>query len=595
MKGELAVKDKLVLVTVAVMMGWSAGSGAQETAARMPVRFVYIQTNHLVDKNVAEAIGVLQRAAKQGYNGVVIADSKFMRWDSQPQRYIDNARKVRDACRDLKMTYNPCVFPIGYSNDLLARDPNLAEGLPVVDAPFVVRGGKLVPAPDPIAIANGGFEKHGEKGWDGWQFVDQPGKISFADVEVKCEGAASLRMQDIGKNDPRNGHGRAHQKLKVRPFANYHVSAMVKTQDFESASEARIAIIGAVVAAGAEKDKQGAARDVSLNYLNTGIRKTQDWKRVDATFNSLEFSEVNLYFGVWGGKGGTIWWDDARIEPAGLVNVLRRDGTPVRVASEDGKTVYAEGKDFEKIVDPKLGVDLWPGGYSAWHEAPAPAVLPGGAFKEGQRVLISYYHPALIYDGAVMCCLAEPKVAEILSWQAAQVRKNLEPDGYFMSHDEIRAQGWDESCARSKKTPGQLLAGNVKRCVEILRQTDPGKPAYVWSDMFDPNHNARKTGRYYLVKGDGPWQGSWEGLPKDVIVANWNSQENERAAALKHFESLGIRQFLAGYYDADPKRITPWLADAAGIKGMEGVMYTTWERNYSDLEAFAAVCWGSRP
>jgi hypothetical protein len=42
--------------------------------------------------------------------------------------------------------------------------------------------------------------------------------------------------------------------------------------------------------------------------------KTQDWRRVDVTFNSLDFSEVNLYPGVWGGTTGTIWWDDLRMD-----------------------------------------------------------------------------------------------------------------------------------------------------------------------------------------------------------------------------------------------------------------------------------------
>ena len=35
-------------------------------------------------------------------------------------------------------------------------------------------------------------------------------------------------------------------------------------------------------------------------------------------------------------------------------------------------------------------------------------------------------------------------------------------DGYFLQHDEIRVQGWDESCAKTGKTPGQLLAENVE-------------------------------------------------------------------------------------------------------------------------------------
>ena len=51
-------------------------------------------------------------------------------------------------------------------------------------------------------------------------------------------------MQDIGLHDPQNGHGRACQTLAVQPFRYYHVSAAVKTQDFESAGEVQIAVLG---------------------------------------------------------------------------------------------------------------------------------------------------------------------------------------------------------------------------------------------------------------------------------------------------------------------------------------------------------------
>ena len=39
--------------------------------------------------------------------------------------------------------------------------------------------------------------------------------------------------------------------------------------------------------------------------------------------------------------------------------------------------------------------------------------------------------------------------------------------------DEIRVQGWDQSCVETGKTPGQLLAENVKKCVGIVRKQDP--------------------------------------------------------------------------------------------------------------------------
>jgi len=563
----------LWLCMLYMLLAFSDQASTGDSGMALRHRWVYVQTNLLVDENVERALSIIQRSAEAGYSGIVMTDSKFMRWDNLPAKYAENARKVREACRESRLDFIACVFPIGYSNNLLSRDPNLAAGLPVIDAPFVVGNGRLVPANDSAKINNGSFEQYEGNMPNGWRFVDQPGKISFIDTVVEYEGAASLRMQDIGTHDPQHGHGRAHQRLKVRPFSYYHVSVAVKTQDFEAADEIRIAVLA-----------EGGA---SLNYFEPRIAKTQDWQRVDITFNSLEFSEVSLYLGVWGGKGGKIWWDDVQIEPAGLVNVLRREGAPFSVTSEDGKTVYIEGRDFDGARDPKLGNVPWSRSFSVWHEPPVMTIPPDSRLEDGQEVLVSYYHPALIYGGAVMCCMSEPEVYEILKWQAEQIREKLEPDGYFMSHDEIRVQGWDQSCEKRDMTPGQILADNVKRCTEILRQSDPGKPIYVWSDMFDPHHNAKKTGKYYLVRGDGPWYGSWEGLPQDVTVVNWNGGEGRRLESMKHFSSRGHKQILAGYYDADPARISHWLHDAAGIEGVIGVMYTTWRSNYSDLEEFA--------
>src|SRR5947208_12534365 len=53
---------------------------------------------------------------------------------------------------------------------------------------------------------------------------------------------------------------------------------------------------------------------------------------------------------------------------------------------------------------------------------------------------------------------------------------------------------------RSHLDAGALLAENVKTCIQILREVNPGGRIYVWSDMFDPHHNAHKD--YYLVHGD---------------------------------------------------------------------------------------------
>lgn len=535
-------------------------------------RWVYIQTNLLVDKNVEQVLDVLHKSAGFGYNGIVIADSKFMMWNIQGDKYRKNCTLVREECRKLKLEFIPCVFPNGYGNELLAHDPNLAEGLPVKNAVFIARNGMLVPATDILTIVNGGFEDYKGNSPTGYSFVDEPGKISFVDTDVKYEGKASIRLQDIDKYSPDHGHGRVCQKLNVKPYSYYHLSVMLKTEDFVAASEIRISVLG----------KDGAG----LCSININAQKTQDWKKLDITFNTLDSEEVNLYLGVWGGKSGKIWWDDLRIQPAGFVNIIRRDGTPLRITNGNGTLTYSEGKDFSRVVDPKLGNDPWAGSYTPWHSEPQVTIPEGSIIKEGQKVFASFYHSATIYDGACTYCMAEPKVYDLYRWQAEEVKKNLQPDGYFMSHDEIRIQGWDESCRKSEKTPGALLAENVKKCTDILRKLDPKKPVYVWSDMFDPNHNAAKTGRYYLVKGDGPWYGSWLGLDKSVIVVNWHGYQPGRLDSLKHFANRGHKQILAGYYDSDPTAITDWIKDSKQAGGLSGVMYTTWQSNYNDLEAF---------
>src|SRR5258708_28943246 len=119
----------------------------------------------------------------------------------------------------------------------------------------------------------------------------------------------------------------------------------------------------------------------------------------------------------------------------------------------------------------------------------------------------------------------------------------------MMSHDEFRCFNWEEACQKRQLTPGEMLAENLRQCTDLIHP----RQAYVWSDMFDPTHNA-VDGPYYLV--NGPWTGSWEGLGKDVIVLSWN--HGKRDGSLKFFADRGNRQMLAGYYDADLSQCRQW-------------------------------------
>jgi hypothetical protein len=217
---------------------------------------------------------------------------------------------------------------------------------------------------------------------------------------------------------------------------------------------------------------------------------------------------------------------------------------------------------------------------------------PGSRIRPGQRVLVSSTHVAMVYDSQVTVCMAEPKLYDLLRQTIQEMHANLHPDGYFLQHDEIRATGYDAGCVASGKTPGQLLAENVRRCAQMVRKEDPGKTVYAWSDMFDPIHNALDKGPYYLVKGDGPWRGSWEGLDKDVVIVNWNSSPAQRRPSAEFFANRGHHQILAWYYDGPVENTLQWRNDLKGVKGIAGVMYTTWASNFGDLERFASQLWG---
>jgi hypothetical protein len=188
----------------------------------------------------------------------------------------------------------------------------------------------------------------------------------------------------------------------------------------------------------------------------------------------------------------------------------------------DGKVVYEEGKDLPVMKDPELGMSGHRGGFQ-WHAGPEPVVPAGSRLKEGDMLLLSYATTHVMeYNDQVPICMSEPKTYELIEKVIAHTQEKLRPDYWFFEHDEIRMQGWDKRCTDTGKTCGGILADNIARCAAILKKHAPGARAYVWSDMFDPFHNAGYKGEFYVMtKGLAPYDKSWEGLPKEMGLINW--------------------------------------------------------------------------
>jgi hypothetical protein len=508
-------------------------------------RWVYAPSNYQVDAQADRIIALMKRAKTAGYTHFLITDSKLARVPTLPDKYFKNVARVNAAAKEIGIELVPALFGVGYSNDLLSNDPNLAEGLPVKDALFVVKDYIASHVPDPLVMLKDGAMQDRTR----WGFFDE----------------SLVTMDGYARSDATTQNARFSQKLKLQPFRQYHVSVDVKTQDFKG-SRAEVKLI-------AGKDQ--------LNYTYLQAKPTQDWTTQHITFNSLDHTDVQIYFGVWSGHKGTLWWRKPALEECGLVNVLRRPGAPFVVKTEDGR-VLVEGKDYEPVSDPKLGTSPYAGEYEVWHEAPDIRVKD---LADGVKLRVSYYHPHKVYEEQICACVSEPAFVDLLKRQAGDVTRVFPAKSYMMSHDEWRVMNWCEACQKRKLTPGQIAADSVRTCTELLHAAAPDARVFVWNDMFDPFHNARD--HYYLVNGD--LKDSWEGLAKNVFIVNWNS--GGAAKSLKFFAERGHEQLIAGYYDGPLDNTRKWLRTAKDTKvdGIIGVMFTTWNNNYDQLEAFAKM------
>jgi len=166
--------------------------------------------------------------------------------------------------------------------------------------------------------------------------------------------------------------------------------------------------------------------------------------------------------------------------------------------------------------------------------------------------------------------------------------------GIFLGYDEMRQVDSCELCRSKNMTAGQLVAWNVGQTWATISAVTPGVTAYVWDDMFDPNHNATASYQYsYPVEGD--LTGSWLGLQPGFVIMNWNLANLTTSLSWFAGENAGsthsFQQIIAGYYDTGDGAgaATSELMSASGIPGVKGLMYTTWVPDYSQLAPFATA------
>lgn len=540
---------------------------SDQSAGRVyPLRWVFFHTSVRNDADVERINKVIDTAKSHGLNGAVLS----VGLDGIERRgadYIRRIEQIKQHCDAAGIEAIATGFSAGYGGGILGFDRNLAEGLPVVGARYKAADGKARLDSDfPVEIVGGDFEDYSGNRVRGCRFHDAPGKVSFVDTQIVRQGKASLRFEKMG-DDP-HGHGRVMFEVAVKPRRCYRVSAWVRTEELAPANCFRLQVL---------------AGERSLAPVVIRLPATADWQQIVIGFNSLDFDKVRIYAGTWSAKRGRFWVDDMRIEEVGLVNVLRRPGTPLKVTDESGTIEYEEGRDFAPVADRQLN-------FRFDHDGPPLVIPPGSRIAEGAVLRVNYYHGVRIHEDQVSICMSEPVVYDYWRRQVELIHKHLRPRKWLLAMDEIRAGGSCAACKARGLTMAQILGDCITKQCEMIRRVDPQAEVWCWSDMLDPNHNARDD--YYLVEGS--YDGSWNHVPRDLRIVCWYYEK--RKESLAHFSKHGFATLAGAYYDGDtldnPKG---WLEVLDRTPNAQGIMYTTWRDKYELLGAFGDLVSQPRP
>jgi hypothetical protein len=535
----------------------------------------------------------VREAKAAGADTVLFADTKasnFWALDYR-DRWLTKMIELRDAIRAEGMKLVVTTASVGYCAPILGIDPSIVSSIQTVDMPLVVRGDELV-AEQTAQLANGSFEQSESANVPAqWGFQDGAGSVTFVDTQTAADGEASMRF-DATAASQGTGMARISTNAAVQPNQQYLLRYRLKADALNAG------FIGPVVRGG---DTEITLTNQHPSFQNAGGGRTYsqgannlttEWVDIELSFNSREFTSVNLFFGVWSGRSGTAWIDDVRIEPAPTLNIVRRDSLPLTLRTETG-TVVSEGIDVAPISDPQLGEIGYTGNFDTYHDAPAIRLADGSSLSEGDRVLLTGWHAQLTASGQTGCAWHEPRTFELMEEMHRQVASLIEPDGILIDVEETRTGGWEPADSEFGSS-GAAFGAHVQRVLTEATAVVDGTPLFIWNDMIDPTMNA--TADFYQVRGT--LENSWQGIdPSLVTIVNWRAGDELYESGrdgVNHFADLGFQQVVAGFYDEDvATNHAAWAAAIDGQPGIVGSMYTTWEDDFSQLDAFAALWWRS--
>ena len=522
----------------------------------LPQRWFFLSGGMKDADSLKKMESLVATAAEHGLNGAVLSGGldSILTWDKSR---IKNLKKLKATCDKKGVELIPLCLSAGYGYGVIKQDPNLVAGMLAKDILFEAKDGVANVLPDVLVSAeDGSFENIDGHRAKAFVMQDDPGGSTMIDTRVFKEGKASFRFS-FSKRE------RVSINL-TKPHKYYVVSFWAR-----GAGSEKVKLVLCVY----DGNKQRLEIPIEL-------KDGADWQKIEIPVLTMA-GPSRLFLGNWDQNAGWVWIDNLEVKEPGLLNVLRRPGTPVTVKDAKNDMVYKEGVDYARIEDPNLNSK------GKVHPSPSIKLLPGGAIKDGAKLKVSFYAPSFLRKDQPVLCMSEPKVYEIWKKTVKAINDAIKPKTWFLDMDEIRGGGTCQLCmSRMSDTGlpfsgGELVGECITKQVEMIRKVSPKSEVAIWNDMLDPSMNAKS---YYHGVPYG-FSGSWKHVPKDLIIVPWHSGRAEKS--VKHFKKLGYRMVAGAYYDTgslNGSRTWRWLM--CKTPGGMGIMYTTWKHDYSLLAEF---------
>lgn len=552
-------------------------------------KVLHIAANLVVD-TPEELFVHIDNAKAAGANTVLYSDSKLNTYGltgTAGSQWDERIRVLVNGIKERGMKLHFITISMGFAGSLIASDPNLTTGYPIIDQELIAQNGELIPRSSSNLI-NGGFENFSGNDPDGWQFQDAPGERTFIDTTIKRSGNASFRAEARG-----NQMSRIITTFDVKPFHQYVLRCWIKTENLSAAN------LLPIIRDENNKDRNLTNLRFSLpksnggrSYFNRPNNLTIDWTEMRIAFNSLNATTVNLGLSLFGGTSGTIWWDDIEVLDTPSLNWLNRADLPTKITHNNGQNLQF-GNDVQLPNDPALGQSGFSGAYDTQHTPPKILVLNNTNIKEGDIIKISGYHGLPTASGQISASWNHPEVYQRMRTVHQKLYNDFQPDAFLLNYSEIRTGGW-EPLDTEIGTSGAALAKSIDQSFSDLFDVAPNSDYYFWADMVDPFHNAKAN--YYQI--NNTLDQSWITLdPNKVIIATWWEGQkiiDNGTNSLQFFSDLGFKQILGAFYDADVNtNFNQWQTASQNVDNIIGSIYATWvrPRDFSQIENFGELWW----